>query len=122
MIYFGIIFFSVQILLYILMILGVPIASLTLNGKYKKLPKEAKPAFISSVLIQVFALSVYLEAVEVFPKILPDFFINVLLAFFGFFIFFSGIKSLFSESKKERIVIAPLSLLTAICFFAVLLF
>lgn len=109
--------FAIQIVLYLAIACGAPIAYITLSGNYKVLPKEARGAFFASVLAQVFALLVLLESAFILPPVIPGIITRILAVFFALFLSFSGFKMAFGPNDLEKKTILPLTLITAIGYW-----
>lgn len=118
----GAVAFSVEILLYVLITCGLPLASLTLGGKYRVLPRDARGVFLYSLFIQGLALVVLFMASGFLSSPVPIPLIKCASGFFALYLLFSSLKSFFSESLGERAVIFPLSLLASFGFIASALF
>ncbi len=106
-------FFALEILLYIAMILGAPLASLTLDGSQKKLPKQARLPFTYSVCIQTAALWILLQTAQIVEPLFPIFVLKIMTGFLAFYLTVQTVKSFTSDNFKERRFIAPLHLISA---------
>ncbi|SFF63977.1 hypothetical protein SAMN05216353_1048 [Halobacillus alkaliphilus] len=112
----GSISFLAIAILYVLLALGLPYGEFAMGGKYKILPKQMRVACAISVLIQLAAILFILQAGDV---ISIDLIAPIAIGacyFFAFYLFLNTIMNLFSKSKKEKLVMTPLSFITAICF------
>ncbi len=117
----GIFCFCAEIVLYVLLLLGAPLGSLAMQGKFRVLPKEAKPAFFVSILTQLLALAFLAQLAPFVPFLFPEILVKIIAGFFALFLGFSGVKSAFSESRNERRIIAPLSMVSSICFWILII-
>ena len=115
-IYLGALLLAVVIVLSILLISGLPLGELTMGGRYRIWPKKLRPVALSQLAVQIFALYILLSAGGILP-----FFISekttktACFAFAGFFLINTGMN-LFSASKKEKLVMTPMSAVSAVCF------
>lgn len=110
--------FAIQIVLYLAIACGAPIAYITLNGNYKVLPKEIRGAFLASVAAQLFALVILLETAFILPPVLPGIITRIIAVFFALFLSFSAFKMAFGPNPTEKKTILPLSLIAAIGYWA----
>jgi len=58
----GSILFAIVMALYILLALGLPYGEYAMGGKYKILPKKERIISIISVIVQIFAILILLQA------------------------------------------------------------
>jgi len=113
----GSILFSIVLVLYILLALGLPYGEYAMGGKYKILPKKERIICLISVIIQTFAILILLQAGSVFWFGFSDKITNLLCYFFAVYLSFNVFMNLFSKSKKEKLFMTPLSFVIAICFW-----
>ena len=115
----GSITLGIQILLYLLMVLGVPIASITLDGKYKVLPKEFRGAYLASIVTQILILLTLLQSGSILSlPFFPGIITRILAVLFALFLTFNAIKIFAAGQSPERKIIFPLTAITALSFFA----
>jgi hypothetical protein len=111
------ILFSIVVVMYILLALGLPYGEFAMGVKYKKLPKRERIISIISVLIQIVAILILLDCGSGINLGLPDKVTNILCYFFAGYLSLNVILNLLSKSRKERLFMTPLSLFIAICFW-----
>ncbi|WLR46456.1 hypothetical protein LC065_12805 [Halobacillus litoralis] len=107
--------FSVAIL-YVLLASGFPYGDFAMGGKYKVLPKPMRVASAISVWIQLAAILFILQVGNV---ISIDFMAPMAKGacyFFALYLFLNTVMNALSNSNKEKLVMTPLSLITAVCF------
>ncbi|MBN9653463.1 hypothetical protein J0K78_04215 [Halobacillus sp. GSS1] len=107
--------FTVSIL-YVLLALGLSYGEFAMGGKYKRLPKQMRIATALSILVQWTALLFLLQMGNI---IYVDFLAPMAKGVcysFAVYLFFNTIMNAFSISKKEKMIMTPLSFITAICF------
>ncbi|MCM3633938.1 MULTISPECIES: hypothetical protein [Paenibacillus] len=117
----SILFFAVAIL-YILLALGLPYGELAMGGKHKVMPKNMRFAIVISVFVQLFAILCILQAGHVISIEAIASFAKGACYFFAFYLIINTAMNAISKSKKEKLVMTPLSFITAICFFITALY
>ena len=110
--------FSVAVILSFLVTLGLPLGEFTMGGKYKVLPLKMRIASGLSVLIQLFAILTILQTGKIIKTGIPPDFVRGLCFFFAVYLTINVIMNFLSESKKEKYVMTPLSLISAFCFWS----
>ena len=101
--------FGMVIVLYILIVLGFPLGEYAMGGKYKILPKHMRVVFVFSIILQL--AGVYLKLM------LPTEITRGMCFFYAFYLTLNVIMNFMSQSKKEKLVMTPLSAITAACFW-----
>lgn len=117
----GAILFLVVVVMYILVAFGLPLGEFTMGGQYKILPKKYRIMAIVSVAIQLFAILIILQAGAFIPLLFSLKITKYICFFFAVYLSLNTIMNLISKSKKEKYVMTPLSLITAICFWITVL-
>lgn len=117
----GAISFTPVIILYFLIILGAPVGEYVMGGKNRIIPKESRPPFITALIVQLILLFILLQVGGIIPFLLEPPLTRGIGYFFALYLLFNAAISLFSFSRKEKSVVAPLYLITSICFWATLL-
>jgi len=113
----GSILFSIVMALYILLALGLPYGEYAMGGKHKILPGKERIISIISVIVQAFAVLILLQAGNVIRIGLSDKATIILSYFFAVYLSLNVFMNLLSKSKKERLVMTPLSFVIAVCFW-----
>lgn len=104
----------------ILLALGLPLGEYAYGGQNKVLPKKLRISCIAAVLILVFMGLVFLQKSTVIDlpyKILNS---NILLGIFSFYLLFNTILNFLSKSKKEKLVMGPITIIGTIAAFIIL--
>jgi len=101
----------------ILVALGLPLGEFTMGGQHKVLPKKYRIMAIVSVVIQLFAIVIILQAGGFITLFFSPMITKYICFFFAIYLSLNTIMNLLSKSKKEKYVMTPLSLITAICFW-----
>ena len=109
--------FSVVIILSFLIILGLPLGELTMGGRYKVFPKELRIVLVSQLLLQVFFVIVILQMGGFLPLWFSYKTTRIILIVMAVYLSLNVLMNLASKSKKERLIMTPLSLIAAVCFW-----
>ena len=109
--------FSVVIILSLLIILGLPLGELTMGGQYKVFPKKLRIVLVSQLLLQVFFVIVILQAGGYLPLWFSHKTTRIILIVMAVYLSLNVLMNLASKSKKERLIMTPLSLIAAVCFW-----
>lgn len=109
--------FSIITVLNILLILGLPLGEFTMGGQYKVLPGKFRIAAVFSLLIQIFAIIIILQAGGYLAQWFSIRTTKILCFAYTVFLLINTFMNLISYSKKEKYTMTPLSLISAICFF-----
>ena len=104
-------------ILYALLSLGFPYGEFAMGGKYIIMPKRMRVACGFSVFIQLFAIIILLQTAHIIPSLFSIGLTKGICFFFAAYLTLNTIMNLLSNSRKEKWVMAPLALLTAICFW-----
>lgn len=88
-----------------------------MGGQDKILPKKLRIAAFFMFVIQVFAIVIVLQAGEHIPLWFSGKTTKIICFVFAAYLSLNTIMVLFSNSKKEKYTMTPLSALTAICFW-----
>lgn len=115
----AIIFISISVF-QILLSLGYPLGEYAMGGYYKVLPQKLRIMSVINAIILLFMGFVFLQHTDVLDgfSFLPT---NILVWVITIFLGFNTIANLISRSKKERLIMTPLSGITFIlCLFITL--
>ncbi len=117
----GAITFLPSLGLNIALALGAPLGMFAMNGKYRVVPKGLRPAFVMPIIMQFVAMWFLLTAGHVPPEALSNFLPNIITIIFAFFfacyMSFYMATLFFSTSYKEKWVMGPLAVVTAVCYW-----
>ena len=100
----------------VLLICGLPLGEFTMGGRYKILPPVMRVAAFFSLLTQVFAGLILLQACGLMSMWFSYGVARIICYVFAGFFAFNTIMNIFSMSKKEKLVMTPLALIEAVCF------
>lgn len=109
--------FSIVIFLSVLLICGVPLGELTMGGQYKVFPKKLRIVLVIQLLIQIFFIVIILQMGGLIPLWFSDKVTRTICIVMAVFLSLNTIMNLISKSKKEKYIMTPLSLVSAICFW-----
>ena len=109
--------FSILIILSILLICGLPLGELTMGGQYKILPKKLRIMAISQLTLQVFSVIVILQSGGFIPLWFSYEITKIICIVMAAYLSLNTIMNFISKSKKEKYIMTPLSLFSAICFW-----
>ena len=117
----GSIAFAVVIILSILIICGLPLGELTMGGQYKVFPKKLRMVLVSQLLLQIFFVIILLQMGEIIPLWFSYNTTKIISIIMAVYLSLNTLMNLVSKSKKEKYIMTPLSLITAICFWITIL-
>ena len=113
----GMILFAIIAIMTILVACGLPLGEFTMGGQHRILPKKYRIFAIISFIVQLFAIIIILQAGGFISLWFSIKITKYICIFFAAYLSLNVIMNLLSKSKKERCVMTPLSLVTAICFW-----
>ena len=105
------------IILSFLIILGLPLGELTMGGRYKVFPKKLRIVLVSQLLLQVFFVIVILQMGGYLPLWFSHKTTRIILIVMAVYLSLNVLMNLASKSRKERLIMTPLSLIAAVCFW-----
>ena len=109
-------FLAVSVL-YILLVCGLPLGEFAMGGKHKIMPAPMRAACAVSVLVQLAAIMLILQAGHIVDIGVPDSIATGGCYVFAAYLLLNTIMNGLSRSNKEKYTMTPLSLIAAICFF-----
>ncbi|MDD3219401.1 MAG: hypothetical protein PHC41_13690 [Lachnospiraceae bacterium] len=113
--------FSIVIILSVLIICGLPLGELTIGGKYKVYPKKLRIVLLMQLMIQIFLVIIILQMGGVIPLWFSSKVTKVICIVMAVYLSLNTIMNFMSKSKKEKCIMTPLSLVSAICFWVTVL-
>lgn len=113
----GAVVFSIIIVLSILLICGLPLGEFTMGGKYKVFPKELRIILVAQLVLQMFFVVIILQMGGLIPLWFPNGVTKIVCMIMAAYLSLNTLMNLFSKSKKERYIMTPLSLISAVCFW-----
>lgn len=100
----------------VLLVAGLPLGEFTMGGRYKVLPPMMRGAAVFSLLTQVFAGLILLQAAGFMGMWFTFGVTRIICYVFGGFFVVNTVMNFFSTSKKEKVVMTPLAAVEAVCF------
>ena len=115
----AVVVFVVMSVFQLLLALGLPLGKLAYGGKYEKLPTNMR--IMSLVAIGIFALGSIsvLERAGIITIFNDPIFTLVVVWVIAVYLAFNTLLNAIWKSKQEKLIMAPLSLISAICCFIV---
>lgn len=113
----GAVLFMIIAVMTLLVACGAPLGEFTMGGQHKILPKTFRVMAVISLVIQLFAIIMILQAGGFFGlwfSVKTTKYIGIFLAVY---LSFNTVINFVSKSKKEKYVMTPLSLIAAVCFW-----
>lgn len=108
---------SIVIILSILLIYGLPIGELTMGGQYKIYPSKLRIVLVVQLLLQVFFVIIILQAGGIIPLWFSENVTKIICIIMAVYLSLNMVMNFISKSKKEKYIMTPISLLTAICYW-----
>lgn len=109
--------FFVIIILSILIICGLPLGELTMGGSYRVFPKELRLLLITQLVLQIFFMVIILQTGGFLGLFFSHKVTKVIGIIMAVYLSLNVVVNSISKSKKEKYIITPLSLISAICFW-----
>ena len=113
----GAFLFAIVAVMTVLVACGLPLGEFTMGGKYKVLPKKLRIMAVVSLIIQVFAIFIILQAGGILALWFSEKVTKYICIFFATYLSLNTIMNFLSNSKKEKYFMTPLSSVAAICFW-----
>jgi len=98
----------------VLLTFGYPLGEATMGGKYKILPKPLRFVSAFSALILLLMGFVFLQRANVIITEIPFLPTNILVWVFTGYLGLNTLVNLASKSKKERLIMTPISAIACI--------
>ena len=108
---------SVVIILSILLICGLPLGELTMGGQYKVYPGKLRIVLVVQLLLQACFVITILQAGGIVPLWFLENVTKFICIIMATYLSLNTFMNFISKSKKEKYIMTPISLLTAICFW-----
>lgn len=109
--------FLIIAIMTVLVACGLPLGEFTMGGQHKILPNKFRVMAVVSVAVQLFAIIIVLQAGGLISLWFSSKVTKNICFFFAAYLSLNTIINLSSKSKKDKYVMTPLSLVTAICFW-----
>ena len=109
--------FSIVIILSILIICGLPLGELTMGGQYKVFPKKLRIILMTQLILQIFFVIIILQMGGFIPLWFLGNITKIIGIIMAVYLSLNTVMNFISKSKKEKYIMTPLSLISAICFW-----
>lgn len=109
--------FSIVIILSVLLICGLPLGELTMGGQYKVFPKKLRIVLVAQLLMQIFFVIIILQMGGFIPLWFSENVTRIICIVMAVYLSLNVVMNFISKSKKEKYIMTPLSVMTAICFW-----
>lgn len=109
--------FSIVIILSILIICGLPLGELTMGGQYKVFPKKLRIILVTQLILQIFFVVIILQIGGIIPLWFSGKVTRIIGIVMAVYLSLNTVMNFVSKSKKEKYIMTPLSLISAICFW-----
>lgn len=109
--------FSIVIVLSILIICGLPLGELTMGGQYKVFPKKLRFILVTQLILQIFFVVIILQMGGYMPLWFSSNVTKIICIVMAVYLSLNTVMNFISKSKKEKYIMTPLSLVSAICFW-----
>jgi uncharacterized membrane protein YozB (DUF420 family) len=96
---------------------GFPLGEFIMGGQHRVLPKKFRVFAIISLIVQLFAAIIILQAGGFIPMWFPIKATKYICIFLAAYLSTNVFTNLLSKSKKEKYIMTPLSLIATICFW-----
>ena len=113
----GAILFIIIIVINVLLICGFPLGELTMGGQLKIFPKKMRVVLVVQLILQIFFVIIILQAGGLIPLWFSDKVTKTVCIVMAAYLSLNVVMNFISKSKKEKYIMTPLSLLSAICFW-----
>ena len=109
--------FSIVIILSFLIICGLPLGELTMGGQYRVFPKKLRIILVTQLILQIFFVVIILQMGGFIPLWFSGNVTRVICIIMAIYLSLNTFMNFISKSKKEKYIMTPLSLISAICFW-----
>ena len=109
--------FSIVIILSVLLICGLPLGELTMGGQYKVFPKKLRIVLVAQLFMQIFFVIIILQMGGFIPLWFSENVTRIICIVMAVYLSLNVVMNFISKSKKEKYIMTPLSVMTAICFW-----
>lgn len=113
----GAILMLVVITLGILLLCGFPLGELTMGGQYRVFPFKMRVLLLIQLILQIFFVIIILQMGGYVPLWFSDNITQIICIIMAAYLSLNTVANFISKSKKEKYIMTPLSLVTAICFW-----
>ncbi|MBD5496313.1 MAG: hypothetical protein HDR11_00910 [Lachnospiraceae bacterium] len=109
--------FSIVIILSVLIICGLPLGELTMGGQYKVFPKKLRVVLVTQLILQIFFVIIILQMGGFISLWFSRNVTKIICIVMAVYLSLNTVMNFISKSKKEKYIMTPLSLISAVCFW-----
>lgn len=113
----GAVALSIVTILSFLVLCGLPLGELTMGGKYKAFPEKLRILLMIQLILQIFFVVIILQTGGLIPLWFSDHTTKIICIAMAIYLSFNTVMNIISKSRKENYAMAPLSLVSAVCFW-----
>lgn len=107
------------IIIYCLIVLGIPLGDFAFGGKYKVPPIGLRIACAASILVQLFMIIILLQIAEILPLWFSLSVTRIICFVFAGYLTLNTVMNFFSKSKKEKWIATPMAMGLSACHWIV---
>ncbi|MBY8987775.1 MAG: hypothetical protein KGD61_04925 [Candidatus Lokiarchaeota archaeon] len=115
----AVVIFAVISVIQLLLALGSPLGKLAYGGKHERLPTNMRIMSIVAIGIFVLASISVLERAGIITVFNNTIFTLIVVWIIAIYLAFNTLLNVISKNKREKLIMTPLSLISAICCFIV---
>ena len=113
----GAVLLFLVVIMSVALIFGAPLGAFTLGGHFKVFPAKLRIVLAVQLLLQVFFAVILLQLGGYMSLWLSHKATKIVGIAFAVYLTLNCFGNMFSKSKKEKIVMTPLSVITAVCYW-----
>ena len=113
----GAVLLFLVVIMSVALIFGAPLGAFTLGGHFKVFPAKLRIVLAVQLLLQVFFAVILLQLGGYMSLWLSHNVTKIVGIAFAVYLTLNCFGNMFSKSKKEKIVMTPLSVITAVCYW-----
>lgn len=115
----GSIFLMALVVIYTGLIFGAPWGEYALGGRHKILVGRERLIALFALMVQLLGIFVLLRCSGIITGFISDHVAKIMAYIFAVYLSMNVFMNIASKNRKERIIMTPLALLTAICFWII---
>ena len=113
----GAVLLFLVVIMSVALIFGAPLGAFTLGGHFKVFPAKFRIVLAVQLLLQVFFAVILLQLGGYMSLWFSHKVTKIVGIAFAVYLTLNCFGNMFSKSKKEKFVMTPLSVITAVCYW-----
>lgn len=113
----GAVLLFLVVIMSVALIFGAPLGAFTLGGHFKVFPAKLRIVLAVQLLLQVFFAVILLQLGGYMSLCFSHKVTKIVGIAFAVYLTLNCFGNMFSKSKKEKFVMTPLSVITAVCYW-----